>query len=186
MSTQPPQTMDPAAAVAALVFPGAGHLLRRRTTRGIYAGVGVLGLFLFGLLIGGIDAVDSKEDTIWFYGQALVGPVTFAVDYAHQSQFKAFDPVSKETRTGYPNEHRVHQYDRWEWVEMTPAEMDSGMGPPNTKGLGRLNEIAMLSIVLAGMLNFIVFLDALMPPEEKKASKPTPKSATRPQPGGGA
>jgi len=176
MSTNPPQQLDPAAAIAALVFPGAGHLLRKRTTRGIYAAVGVLGLFFFGLLIGGIDAVDSKEDKVWFIGQALVGPVTFAVDYAHQSQFKAYDTVSKEFRTGYPDEHRVKTVNGWEWEKLTPAEIDAGMGPPNTKGLGRLNEIAMLSIVLGGMLNLIVFLDALMPPPEK-SGKAAPKPA---------
>lgn len=177
MSTTHPQQMDPAAAIAALVFPGAGHILRRRTTRGLYAAVGVLGLFFFGLLIGGIDAIDSKEDKWWFIGQAFVGPVTFAVDYAHQNHFKGYDPATKSYRTGYPNEHRVNQYDRWEWVELTQAEIDAGMGPPNIKGLGRLNEIAMLSIVLAGMLNFIIFLDALMPP----AAPPKPKLKQAPK-----
>jgi hypothetical protein len=180
MSSTPAQQIDPAAAIAALVFPGAGHILRKRTDRGLYAAVGVLGLFLFGLLIGGIDAIDSKEDSWWFIGQAFVGPVTFAVDYAHQNHFKGYDPATKSYRTGYPNEHRVHQFDRWEWVELTQSEMDAGMGPPNIKGLGRLNEIAMLSIVLAGMLNLIVFLDALMPPAAtgKPRPKPAPSAAS--------
>jgi hypothetical protein len=173
MPTPSPQQFDPAAAFLGFIFPGAGHVFRKKTSRGVLAAVGVMGLFFFGLLIGGIDAIDSKEDRIWFFGQALVGPATFVVDYAHQNNFKGYDPATKTVRTGYPNEHRVYQYDRWEWVELTQAEMDQGMGPPNTKGLGRLNEIAMLSVVLAGMLNLIIILDALMPRvvEEKPKKK---------------
>ena len=37
------------------------------------------------------------------------------------------------------------------------------LGDANVPGLGRLNEVAMLSCTLAGMLNLIVFLDALLP-----------------------
>ena len=51
------------------------------------------------------------------------------------------------------------------------------MGPPNRPGLGRLNEIAMLSVVLAGMLNLIVFLDALMPSPEKTPRKQSAEGA---------
>jgi TM2 domain-containing membrane protein YozV len=174
MPTSTPQQFDPAAAIAGIIFPGAGHMLRKKVSRGIFAAVGVFGLFIFGLLIGGIDAIDSKEDKIWFYGQALAGPMTFAVDYVHQSNYKGFDPVTEVTRTGYPSEHRVFQNNTWEWVEMTQGEIDQGMGPPNTKALGRLNEIAMLSIVLAGMLNVIIVIDALMPRAEGN-----PKPATK-------
>ncbi len=171
MSSSSPQQLDPTAALAAIVFPGAGHVLRGRTSRGLLAAVGVVGLFVFGLLIGGIDTIDSKEDRMWFFGQALAGPMTFAVDYAHQTHFKAYDPATKRVRTGYPDEHRVYQFDRWEWVMLSPDEVASGMGPPNVKALGRLNEIAMLSVVLAGMLNLIIFLDALMPVKPKSASE---------------
>ncbi len=164
MHRSTPQKIDPVAGLAAAVFPGAGHLIRKRTSRGLLACVGVLGLFFFGLLIGGIDAIDSKEDRFWFLGEAMVGPLTFAVDYAHQNHFKAYDHAIKSTRTGNPEEHRVQINGRWEWEPLSRAQIEQGMGPPNVKGLGRLNEIAMLSIVLAGMLNLIIFLDALMPP----------------------
>lgn len=166
MATPPPTSLNPLAGLAALIFPGAGHLVLGRPKRALYAMIGVFGLFFFGLLIGGIDAIDSKEDRIWFYGQVLVGVPTFAVDAIHQSQFKAYDLRSGAKRTGFPNEHRVNDGSRMVWEPITEEQKAQGMGPPNVPGLGRLNEIAMLSIVLAGMLNFIIFLDALMPSPE--------------------
>ncbi len=144
-----------------------------RRGRGLGAMVGVLGLFLLGLLIGGIDAVDSKSgsDRFWFIGQAMVGPIAFGVDYVHQNHFKAYDLSTGQTRTGNPDERRVFDGTRYVWEQLSPAQMDQGMGPPNVPGLGRLNEIAMLSCTLAGMLNVIVFLDALIVTPYRKISK---------------
>ncbi len=172
MPTPPPTSFNPLAGLAAIVFPGAGHFVLGRPKRAIYAMIGVLGLFFLGLLIGGVDAVDSKNDKIWFYGQALVGAPTFIVDSIHQSQFKAYDLNTSLKRTGNPGEHRVIENSRAVWKPLTEEQISQGMGPPNIPGLGRLNEIAMLSIVLAGMLNLIIFLDALMPspvPDTKKS-----------------
>jgi hypothetical protein len=157
--------------LAGAVFPGLGHLVRGRTRRGVLAMVGVMGLFLYGLLIGGIDAVDSREDKIWFYGAVLLGPTAFATDWVHQNHFKALDPSSGRLRTGNPGEVRSTGDDgRAVWRSATAEELAAGKGPPNGKGLGRLNEIAMLSIALAGMLNLIVFLDALLPGMSGKGS----------------
>ncbi|MDF1809431.1 MAG: hypothetical protein P1U42_07025 [Phycisphaerales bacterium] len=181
-----PQHIDfnPLAGLVAVLFPGAGHLVLGRHKRAIFASVGVLGLFFFGLLIGGIDTIDSKEDKIWFFAQALVGPPTIIADQIHQKQFKAYDMGSGKLRTGFPEEKRDHDGTRPIWVPLTDEEMAAGMGPPNIPGLGRINEIAMLSVVLAGMLNLIVFLDALMPgPDESSKSK---KATTKPNPGGAA
>lgn len=153
------------AAVAAAVLPGLGHMVSGRVGRGVGAMTGVLGLFLLGLLIGGIDAVDSKSgaDKYWFIGQAFVGPIAFGVDYVHQNHFKAYDTGTGVLRTGNPGEKRVDDGARFVWRGLTAEEAAAGMGPPNEPGLGRLNEIAMLSCTLAGMLNFIVILDAAVP-----------------------
>jgi hypothetical protein len=172
MASPDPNEFNPLAGLAALVFPGAGHLVLSRTRRGVLVCVGVMGLFLFGLLMGGIDAIDSKNDKIWFYGQILVGVPTIAVDYVHQSQFKAADPNTPSViRSGYPGEQRVVVDGQAIWQPLTPAQIAEGMGPPNVPGLGRINEIAMLSIVLAGMLNLIAFLDALMPSPEREPKR---------------
>src|SRR5207244_3626162 len=72
---------EPAAGVLACVFPGLGHWVLGERWRAMAIAAGVLGLFFGGMLIGGIDVVDSREDTIWFVGEALVGPVAFGVDY---------------------------------------------------------------------------------------------------------
>lgn len=175
MTTPQPTEFNPVAGLAALIFPGAGHLVLGRTKRAALICIGVMGLFTFGLLIGGIDAIDSKNDKIWFYAQVLVGVPTIAVNHVHQSQFKAADPNNGYLRSGFPGEHRQVIDGQAVWQPLTQEQIASGMGPPNVPGLGRINEIAMLSIVLAGMLNLIVFLDALMPSPEKQARpKATP------------
>ncbi len=176
--TAPPPDRGPApgpagpdfvAGAAALAWPGLGHVVRGRTRRGVLAMVGVLGLFLYGLFVGGIDAVDSREDRVWYMGAALVGPLAWGVDWAHQNLFKAYDHSGTVLRTGYPGEARDTSGPKPVWRTLTPEEIGAGMGPPNEKGLGRLNEIAMLSIAVAGMLNFIVLLDALLPTPEPRS-----------------
>jgi len=171
--------INPLAGLAAFVFPGAGHLLLGRPKRAALICVGVMGLFLFGLLIGGIDAIDHRDHKVWFIGEALVGLPTIAVDAVHQSKYKAYDLNTSTLRAGYPGEQRVVENGRAVWKPLSDQEISAGLGPPNVPGLGRINEIAMLSIVLAGMLNLIVFLDALMPtpePAKKNAARnpPTP------------
>jgi hypothetical protein len=175
MAHPPPTDFNPLAGLAALVCPGAGHMVLGRPKRAVLVCTGVMGLFLFGLLIGGIDAIDSRNDKIWFYGQLLVGAPTLAVDYVHQNQFKATDPNNPSViRSGYPGEQRVVVSGQAVWQPLTEEQIEQGMGPPNIPGLGRINEIAMLSVVLAGMLNLIVFLDALMPSPEKSPRKEQP------------
>lgn len=154
---------DYLAGAAAVAWPGLGHIVQGRRHRGFLAMIGVLGLFLYGLFIGGIDAVDSRDDFVWYIGASMVGPLAWGTDWVHQNRFKAQDPANGRLRTGWPGEVRDTSRGQAVWRPATQAELDAGMGPPNEKGLGRLNEIAMLSIALAGMLNFIVFLDALIP-----------------------
>ncbi len=154
------------AGVCGAIFPGLGHMVSGRGRRGRLAMVGVLGLLGLGLLVGGIDAVDSKSgsDKFWFIGQAMVGPLVFGVDYVHQNHFKAYDIRSGVNRSGNPGEVRVHDGSRWVWEVMSQDQLAAGeTGDANVPGLGRLNEIAMLSITIGGMLNLIVFLDALLP-----------------------
>lgn len=191
--------MNLTAGILGLLFPGAGHLYLRQTRRGVLAAIGVLGLFLGGLLIGGIDVIDRKEDKWWFLGQALVGPLTFAVDYYHQNHLKAYPLDAAEVASGRVRADRLAQLPRRSLlpgekrvvgevetfvptvendVQGRPTERLSGgqtvkiayavpagpgEGPPNTKSIGRMNELGMLSVTIAGMLNFIILLDALFP-----------------------
>lgn len=162
----PPERFSPVAGILAIAVPGLGHLYLREVKRGLLIALGVLGLFVGGLLIGGIDVIDSQEDRIWFLGEALVGPLAFGVDQLHQTRFKAFgrdaDARSHSIvwRSGYPGEQRqLDAAGRWEWDGSAAAEPE---GPPNTKALGRMNELGTLFCAIAGMLNLIAFLDAFL------------------------
>jgi hypothetical protein len=157
-SSQAPSSplFRPASLVAAIVLPGLGHFIGGERLRGILIAVGVLGLFFGGMLIGGIDVIDSREDRVWFFGQALVGPTAFAVDWAHQTQFKVIDPTTRQLRTAYPGEGR------------DPSGMAvAGGTPPNIKSINKVNDIGTLYATIAGMLNLICILDAGWPPRRR-------------------
>lgn len=150
--------MDPLAGILAVVFPGAGHWYQGQVRRALLVAGGVLGLFFGGLLIGGLDVVDSRQDRLWFLGQVLVGPVALVTDYVHQHQFKALgpEPGATQPRSPLPNEVRDPETGRW---TAGPA----GSTPPISKSLGKMNEIGTLYCTIAGMLNLIVIIDAAFP-----------------------
>lgn len=142
--------------LAAIILPGLGHVVAGEVKRGVLAGAGVLGLFFGGLFIGGIDVVDSKEDSVWFYGQALVGPLAFGVDWAHQGRFKVID-AKGNLRSANPNEGR----------DPATGKIVLGGTPPNEKSLGKVNELGTLFATVAGMLNLVIILDAGFPSRDK-------------------
>ncbi len=137
MPSSPRPALDPIAGLLAIVLPGAGHLYRGEPKRALGIAAGVLGLFFGGILIGGIDVIDSKEDRLWFAGQALVGPVAIVVDQVYQNAIKVDGQLP----------------------EPTPGET-----PNATRSIGKVNEIGTLYATIAGMLNLIVILDAFLPP----------------------
>ncbi len=152
---QDPPSLDPVGAILAAVLPGAGHWFQGERRRAVLLGAGILGLFFGGLLIGGIDVVDSRRDRLWFLGQALVGPVALATDYAHQHWLKGTDPQTGEVRSPLPNEIRDPS------GALVPAPADAR--PPLSKSLAKMNEIGTLYCTVAGMLNLIVIIDAAFP-----------------------
>lgn len=79
---------DPFSLLLGWLLPGLGHwwIGQRRRARRI--GAGVFLLFLVGLLVGGVDVVDARDDRLWFVPQALCGPVTFGADYLNQKFVK--------------------------------------------------------------------------------------------------
>ncbi len=124
----------PFAAVLAWVWPGLGHIARGETRRGSYIMIGVLFLFLTGVLIGGVDSVDRKEDRLWYLAQACCGPIAMVVDVTNQSLLK----------TGKVGEI----------VATQPVPINI------KKSLGRANEYGTLFTSLAGLMNLVVILDA--------------------------
>lgn len=147
----------------ALVLPGLGHLVRGERARGIRIFAGTMGLFLCGLLIGGIDVVDRREDRMWFVAQAAVGPLAFGVDYVHQTSFKGVDPVTRQRRSPGPRE--VIGGDG------VIRAAEEGEGPRSRKSVGKVNELGTLFCAVAGMLNVIVFIDALFPGRPKRGQR---------------
>ncbi len=170
-----PERFHPVAGVAGLLLPGLGHVVLGQPRRAFAVGLGVLGLFFGGLLVGGIDTIDSREDRLWFYVHALVGPVTFAADWVNQNQFKAWaldmTPAGRAEpafRSAYPGEVRVSnaQDGRMPYPQLTrtPQWGDGTVfqGSPGAgKSVGKVNEVALLMVALAGMLNLVAVLDAL-------------------------
>jgi hypothetical protein len=150
--------------------------------RGMLIALGVLGLFFGGIFIGGIDVVDSEEDQVWFFGEALVGPIAFGVNAAHQNLFKAYDPsvlgVATQAelnravrRSAYPDEMRVLRAITIQGRSVTipvfqPAA--PGKGPPNKKSISKVNELGTLFATIAGMMNVIALIDAAFPSPRRK------------------
>lgn len=139
--------MNFGAAALGWIFPGLGHVVLGQARRGILAGTGVLILFVGGLLVGGLDAVDRKEDHLWFIGQAGAGPIAFAASYGNEA-------ILKSGRHG----------------ELLPAPSPYGAPPgaagarpmvSTSKGLAHANEFGTFFTFLAGLMNFVVILDAL-------------------------
>lgn len=162
-----PERLEPVAGLLAILVPGAGHFFLGERARGLLIAAGVLGLFFGGMLIGGVDAIDSREDRIWFVGQALVGPIAFGVDYYHQEHLKIRQPgnlSSVQQEGGVVTARGVHYRsalpDEARDPSGLPAARGPGVRPPNSKSLGRMNELGTLFATIAGMLNLIAVIDA--------------------------
>jgi hypothetical protein len=151
---------NPLAGVFAIAVPGLGHVFLGQFRRGMLVALGVLGLFFSGLLIGGIDAVDKEEDTLWFFGQAPVGVVTFATNYIHQSKYKGIDPNLRAAprRMAGPTES----------INASGIIVPGGT-PGAQRSLARVHDMGILFIVVAGLLNVLAAIDATFPPLNRKA-----------------
>jgi hypothetical protein len=86
--SHPPRQFNPQAAVLAWLWPGLGHISLGHNRRGRLIMLGVLFLFASGVLIGGADSVDRREDHLWFLAQAVCGPVAVGVDFVNQAYVK--------------------------------------------------------------------------------------------------
>ena len=142
MTARPPQPF--LVALAGWALPGLGYLLVGQRSRGITTGVTILALFVAGLLIGGVRALDppmvsggqdtprrSLRDEIlskpWYIAQVLTGPVGLVASYAAA------------------------------WAGETPEGAD---GPRGVESHARVNEIAVLYMAVAGMLNLLTIIDS--------------------------
>ncbi|MDZ4829642.1 MAG: DUF6677 family protein, partial [Phycisphaerae bacterium] len=142
------QRINLGAALAGWVLPGLGHIMLGERRRGFFAMAGVMILLLTGLLVGGLDCVDRDEDRLWFVGQACAGPLVIGASFAN-------DALIKSGRVG----------------KLLDPPIQSGRLPPGTpppprvstfKGLAHPNEFGTLLVFLAGLMNLVVILDAIV------------------------
>jgi len=127
------------AAVAAWLLPGLGHLLLGERRRGVIIMTAIGALYLGGLLIGGVDVIDSREDSLWFAAQTVAGPTTIVINYAHLGYLK---PRA---------EARIHELDA--------ARLHDEL--PYVRSIGRVNEMGTLFCAMAGLLNLLVIIDVI-------------------------
>ena len=109
--TEPAGRWHPVPALWSWFVPGLGHYMLGQKRRGILIAVGVLGMWLLGLLVGGIGSIDSEKHRAWYFGQALFAP-SLAVNYYRHSLGPQDRPsVSPrhdyEPSFGRPNEQGV-------------------------------------------------------------------------------
>ncbi|MEM6504444.1 MAG: DUF6677 family protein [Planctomycetota bacterium] len=123
------------AAVAAWLIPGLGHLLAGHLQRGVILMLCIGGLWISGLLVGGISVVHARNTDgslrPWYLGQAIIAP-SIAVEYMH-------DRLRARTEGADPS-----PYD--ESIPFSPA-------------YGRPAEIGTLYTALAGLLNLLAIID---------------------------
>lgn len=142
------QRINLGAALAGWVMPGLGQIVLGDRRRGFLAMVGIMVLVVTGLLVGGLDCVDRDEDRLWFVGQACAGPLVVGASFANDALIKSgkfgklLDPPSQPGARPLP----------------------SGMVRKisTLKGLAHPNEFGTLLIFLAGLMNLVVILDAVV------------------------
>lgn len=93
----PTHSFNPLPAVLAWIWPGLGHIALGERRRGGLIMFGVLFLFLGGVLIGGVDVVDRKQDRLWFLAQGCAGPMAWGVDWVNQGYLKR-RPAAEQNR----------------------------------------------------------------------------------------
>ncbi|GMV26368.1 MAG: hypothetical protein AMXMBFR58_23990 [Phycisphaerae bacterium] len=174
-----PVEFRPQYGVLAFLFPGLGHVAQGQFKRGVLISIGLIGLFFGGLLVGGIDVVDKREDRLWFLAQGMFGPLAFGVDYVHQNHFKVLDRgdaaqrIGPSIRTAVPGEVRDPAAGFFQVAPPKKAAVDPATGevepPPNIKSLAKVNELGTLFCAVAGMMNLIVIIDAAFPRARRRA-----------------
>lgn len=156
---RPPTGFNPAAGIAAFLVPGLGHVVLGQYRRGALVALGVLGLFFSGLFVGGIDAVDSREDALWFFAQAPTGVVAFGTNYIHQNRYKGIDPTSRGGLRRMPNPgESINE----------KGVIVTGGNPPAQRSLARVHEMGILFTAVAGLLNVLAIIDAMFPTPERR------------------
>lgn len=164
--------MRPITGISAWIFPGLGHLLLGARWRALAVGGAVWTMAIGGVLVGGIDVIDSKEDRWWFVLQAGVGPAVFSIDALHQRSLKGLS--RGELRMPGPGERVVREPDGAGNTRRVIVR--DQRGPASMRSLGRANEIGSLYVAAAGLLNVMAIIDCATGGHGRRRRNTTPNN----------
>ena len=110
MSKHPPQSESSkriGPVVLGWILPGMGHLSIGHKRRGLLIMFGTVFLICFGVLVGGIDAVDHKNDGLWFIAQIWCGPIVVGIDLMNQVWVAPLPTTQRATLVGLSHANEV-------------------------------------------------------------------------------
>ena len=129
------------AAICAWLVPGLGHVVIGERARGVLVFAGIIFMWLCGILIGGIAAVDRKEDPLWFAAQVCSGPIALGIDGMNTA-------LLKSGQIG-------------ELLDSPAVSRNTAAMKVNSlKGIAHVNEYGILFTGLAGLMNLVAIIDA--------------------------
>lgn len=156
----PASQINVVAPILAWILPGLGHWRLGHRRRARLIGAGVLGLYFAGLLIGGIDVIDRRDDRWWYYGQVLAGPITPAIDYWINKHLNI--RVDKDGRAlNPPLKPHPPLLEGDAYYGENNLAFDPDYRPAYTPSLSHMNEVGTLYTTLAAMLNLLAILDVI-------------------------
>ena len=94
-------------AVLGWILPGMGHFSIGHRRRGLLIMSGVIFLIFCGVLVGGIDAVDHKNDGLWFIAQVWCGPIVVGIDLMNQAWVAPLPTSQRATLVGLSHANEI-------------------------------------------------------------------------------
>lgn len=129
------------------LIPGAGYFLLGQKARGCVIGITIHLLFIGGLLLGGLRAVNPSDQPIWGYTQMLAGWPNLAAVAAQRQrvewEYQQNRFISNKTRD-----------EQVEWFKTNPPTWR--FYSPKTQDVGTVY------CGIAGMLNLLVIFDVFL------------------------
>ena len=161
----------PLAAIATWVVPGAGYWLLGQRARAMTVGVTVVVLFVLGLLIGGVRALevpgwddDGSKIRLNAKGEKVL--TEYGPSYSRGTWVMASRPLTElRAKPWYIAQVLAGPValasSAWSiWASTAPDSPEGDAQPPGATSHARVNEIGVLYMAVAGMLNLLAMIDA--------------------------
>jgi len=105
--TQSESTIRVGPVLLGWILPGMGHFSIGHRRRGLLIMSGVIFLVFCGVLVGGIDAVDHKNDGLWFIAQVWCGPIVVGIDLMNQAWVASLPTSQRATLVGLSHANEI-------------------------------------------------------------------------------